>query len=49
MLHYHQPFCFVFETKLFSLPILFFQFLNQHDPVYIHVLLITVLITQNGY
>ena len=49
MLYYHQLFRLVFETKQFSLPILFFQFLNQHDPLCIRVLLTTVLITQDGY
>ena len=49
VLYYHQLFCLVFETKQFSLPILFFQFLNQHDPLCIHVLLTTVLIAQDGY
>ena len=46
---YHQFFCLVFETKHFSLPILFFQFLNKHDPLCIHELLTTVLIAQDGY
>ena len=49
MLYYHQLFCLVFETKQFSLPILFFQFLNQHDPLCIHVLLTTVLNAQDSY
>ena len=49
MLYYHQPFSFVFQTKQFSLPILFYQFVNQHDPLCIHVLQITVLIAQDGY
>ena len=40
VLHYYQQ---------FSLPILFFQFLNQHGPFCIRVLLITVLIVQDGY
>ena len=47
--YYYQHFCLVFEKKQFSLPILFFQFLNQHDPFCIRVLLITVLIVQDGY
>ena len=49
VLYYHQLFYVVFETKQFSLPILFFQFLNKNDPLYIHVLLTTVLIPQDGY
>ena len=49
MLYYHQPFSFVFQTKQFSLPILFYQFVNQHDPLCIHVLQIAVLIAQDGY
>ena len=32
-----------------SLPILFFQILNKHDPLCIYVLLTIVLIAQNGY
>ena len=32
VLCYYQLFCLVFETKHFSLPILLFQFLTQHDP-----------------
>ena len=46
---YHQPFCLVLEVKQFSLQILFFQFLNQHHPFCIHVLLTTVLVAQDGY
>ena len=49
VLYYYQHFCLVFEKKQFSLLILFFQFLNQHDPFCIRVLLITVLIVQDGY
>ena len=49
VLYYHQLFCLVFETKQFSLPILFFQFLNKRDPLCIHVLLSTALIAQDGY
>ena len=49
VLYYHQHFCLAFEKKHFSLPVLFFQFLNQHDPFCIRVLLITVLIVQDGY
>ena len=49
VLYYHQLFYVVFETKQFSLPILFFQFLNKNDPLCIHVLLTTVLIPQDGY
>ena len=33
VLYYHQLFCLIFQTKQFSLTILFFQFLNQHDPL----------------
>ena len=49
VLYYDQTFWLVFETEQFSLPILFFQFLNQHDPFCVHVLLTTVLIAQDGY
>ena len=49
VLYYYQHFCLVFEKKQFFLPILFFQFLNRHDPFCIRVLLITVLIVQDGY
>ena len=49
VLYYLQLFCFVFETKPVSLPILFFQFLNKLHPLCIHDLLTTVLIAQDGY
>ena len=49
VLYYNQLFYLVFETKQFSLPILPFQFLNQHDPLCIHVLPTTDLIAQDGY
>ena len=39
----------LYYYQQFSLPILFFQFRNQHDPFCIRVLLITVLIVQDGY
>ena len=35
--------------KQFSLPILFFQFLNKPDLLCIQVLLTTALIVQDGY
>ena len=49
VLYCHQLFCLVFQTKQFFLPILLFQFLNQHDRLCIHVLLTTVLIAQDVY
>ena len=36
-----------FWNETVSVPILLFQFLNQHDPLCIHVLLTTVLIAQD--
>ena len=48
-LYYHQRFCLIFETKQFSLPIVLFQFLDQHGPLCIHVLLTSVLIAQDSY
>ena len=38
----------MFETKQLSLPILFFEFLDEHDPLCMHVLPTTLVIAQNG-